>query len=123
MFETRQQETVAQREERILDFWLRQQIFMKSLDWRAKSPLLSFYDGPPFATGLPQYGHIIAGTIKDVVPRYKTMKDAYELVMNLRTNIAPEFIDECVSRILSCSPKLVGFTCMFDQTLASVAVA
>ncbi len=74
MFETRQQETFAQREERILDFWQREQIFMRSLDLRAECPLFSFYDGPPFATGLPHYGHIIAGTIKDVVPRYKTMK-------------------------------------------------
>lgn len=38
------------------------------------SPLFSFYDGPPFATGLPHYGHLLAGTIKDVIPRYKTMK-------------------------------------------------
>src|SRR5581483_2584732 len=37
----------------------------------------SFYDGPPFATGLPHYGHLLAGTIKDVVPRYKTMKGYY----------------------------------------------
>lgn len=36
--------------------------------------MFSFYDGPPFATGLPHYGHLLAGTIKDVVPRYKTMK-------------------------------------------------
>jgi len=56
-------------------------------------------------------------------PRYKTMQDVYQMVMHLRTNIAPEFVDECVCRILSCSPRLVGFTCMFDQTLASVAVA
>ena len=40
-------------------------------------PLFSFYDGPPFATGLPHYGHLLAGTIKDVVPRYKTMKGFY----------------------------------------------
>src|SRR3989344_4459198 len=33
-----------------------------------------FYDGPPFATGLPHYGHILASTIKDVIPRYKTMR-------------------------------------------------
>ena len=41
---------------------------------KVKSPLFSFYDGPPFATGLPHYGHFLAGTIKDVVLRYKTMK-------------------------------------------------
>jgi ribosomal peptide maturation radical SAM protein 1 len=56
-------------------------------------------------------------------PHYKTMRDVYELVMNLRANLAPAFVDECVNRIMSCSPKLVGFTCMFDQTLASIAVA
>jgi len=56
-------------------------------------------------------------------PRYKTMRDIYELVLNLRTNIIPEFVAECVDRILNYSPKLIGFTCMFDQTLASVAVA
>jgi ribosomal peptide maturation radical SAM protein 1 len=56
-------------------------------------------------------------------PRYKTMRDVYELVLKLRTEIAPAFVDHCVARILETSPTLVGFTCMFDQTLASVAVA
>jgi ribosomal peptide maturation radical SAM protein 1 len=56
-------------------------------------------------------------------PRYTTMKDVYELVLKLRTDVAPEFVDECVDRIQNCSPKIVGFTCMFDQTLAAVAVS
>lgn len=73
MFDIRQ-ESFPQREERILDFWEKEEIFKKSLDLRAACPLFSFYDGPPFATGLPHYGHLIAGTLKDVVPRYKTMK-------------------------------------------------
>ncbi len=74
MFEHKQQESFPSREGRILDFWKSNEIFKKSLDIRKDSPLFSFYDGPPFATGLPHYGHILAGTIKDVVPRYKTMK-------------------------------------------------
>ncbi len=70
-------ETAPKREERILDFWEREKIFEKSVDSRKDGDLFSFYDGPPFATGLPHYGHILAGTIKDVVPRYKTMKGFY----------------------------------------------
>jgi len=74
MFEIRQNESFPQREERILELWKRKNIFKESVDGRKGAPLFSFYDGPPFATGLPHYGHILAGTIKDVVPRYKTMK-------------------------------------------------
>ncbi len=74
MFEEIENETFGAREERILQFWKRENIFQKSLENRSKSPSFAFYDGPPFATGLPHYGHLLAGTIKDVVPRYKTMK-------------------------------------------------
>lgn len=74
MFTARSNETFPEREERILDLWKSAKIFEKSVGQRAEAPLFSFYDGPPFATGLPHYGHILAGTIKDVVPRYKTMK-------------------------------------------------
>src|SRR5271157_5010529 len=72
MFEMKTQESVAHREERILAFWKREKIFEQSL--ASKGPLFIFYDGPPFATGLPHYGNLLAGTIKDVIPRYKTMK-------------------------------------------------
>lgn len=54
-----------------LKFWNKQKIFEKSLE--RKGPIFSFYDGPPFATGLPHYGHLLAGTIKDAVCRYKTL--------------------------------------------------
>src|SRR5271170_6102423 len=73
MFECTQ-EPFPKKEEAVLEFWKRNKIFEASLDLRASAPLFTFYDGPPFATGLPHYGHILAGTIKDVVPRYKTMK-------------------------------------------------
>ncbi len=71
------QESFAEREERILQFWKEHKIFEASLEARKTSPLFSFYDGPPFATGLPHYGHLLAGTIKDIIPRYKTMKGYY----------------------------------------------
>lgn len=64
----------AQREEKILQFWKENKIFEKTLDKEAPKGEFVFYDGPPFATGLPHYGHILPGTIKDVIPRYKTMQ-------------------------------------------------
>ncbi|KYG63763.1 isoleucine--tRNA ligase [Bdellovibrio bacteriovorus] len=63
---------LAKQEEGILDFWDQQNIFAQTLD--SSKPTYSFYDGPPFATGLPHYGHLLAGVLKDVVPRYWTMK-------------------------------------------------
>jgi isoleucyl-tRNA synthetase len=77
MFDFEPDESFPSREERILAFWEKHKIFEKSASHRNSRPLFSFYDGPPFATGLPHYGHLLAGTIKDVVPRYKTMKGFY----------------------------------------------
>ncbi len=64
---------LAKQEETILEFWDQEKIFQQSLDPKGKKTY-SFYDGPPFATGLPHYGHLLAGVLKDVVPRYWTMK-------------------------------------------------
>ncbi len=64
----------AKREETILAFWERERIFEKSLTKPSPKGDFIFYDGPPFATGLPHYGHIVASVIKDVVPRYRTMR-------------------------------------------------
>lgn len=75
MFQFEQREGFPDREDKVLAFWQKRAIFEKSLD--ASKPLFSIYDGPPFATGLPHYGHLLAGTIKDVVPRYKTMQGFY----------------------------------------------
>ncbi|WP_108897109.1 isoleucine--tRNA ligase [Chlamydia serpentis] len=64
-------------EEQVLKFWRDNKIFEKSLKNREGKTLYSFYDGPPFATGLPHYGHLLASTIKDVVGRYATMNGFY----------------------------------------------
>lgn len=63
-------------EEKILKFWEDNKIFQKSIEIREKenAPDYVFYDGPPFANGLPHYGHILTGFVKDIVPRYFTMK-------------------------------------------------
>lgn len=72
-----EEESFSKKEEKILDFWKKNEIFQKSLSNRENAPYFSFYDGPPFATGLPHYGHLLAGSIKDTVLRYKTMKGFY----------------------------------------------
>lgn len=74
MFDSLNKDTFAQREENVLQFWKQRNIFHRSIEQRKEDLNFSFNDGPPFATGLPHYGHLLAGTIKDVIPRYKTMK-------------------------------------------------
>ena len=66
-----------QMEESILKVWEERGTFKKSLEKNAGGERYKFYDGPPFATGLPHYGHLLAGTIKDIVPRYQTMRGKY----------------------------------------------
>jgi len=64
----------AEREERTLQFWKENGIFEKTLKQTEDGEPFVFYDGPPFATGLPHHGHFLAGTIKDAIPRYQTMR-------------------------------------------------
>ncbi len=59
---------------RILDFWDSIDAFATSVESRSADSEYTFYDGPPFATGSPHYGHILQGIIKDIVPRYWTMR-------------------------------------------------
>src|SRR5277367_2919945 len=64
-------------EEEILAFWDSKKIFERSTAQVDQRKSFSFYDGPPFATGLPHYGHILAGVLKDLVPRYETMQGRF----------------------------------------------
>lgn len=64
-------------EKEVLKFWGDNKIFKKSLENRKNDKEYTFYDGPPFATGTPHYGHIVASILKDVVPRYWTMRGYY----------------------------------------------
>ena len=66
-----------QMEHELLAKWQTQGTFYQSLKQREGAPEFTFYDGPPFANGLPHYGHLLANTIKDTVPRYWTMRGYY----------------------------------------------
>jgi len=61
-------------EEEILKYWADNHIFERSIENRDGAEEFVFYDGPPFATGLPHFGHFVPGTVKDIIPRYQTMK-------------------------------------------------
>ena len=68
---------LAEVELEVLKFWDEKEIFAKTLTKTRQQPPFIFYDGPPFATGLPHYGHLLAGTIKDIIPRFWTMRGRY----------------------------------------------
>ena len=61
-------------EERTLAFWRQDRTFEASVELHAPETEFVFYDGPPFANGLPHYGHLLTGFVKDAVPRYQTMR-------------------------------------------------
>ena len=61
-------------ERALLDRWKRQRTFERSIENRADAEEYVFNDGPPFANGLPHYGHLLTGYVKDVIPRYRTMR-------------------------------------------------
>ena len=67
-------QNIVEREKKIEKFWADNQIFEKSVDLRKHSPEFTFYDGPPTANGKPHIGHVLTRVIKDMIPRYKTMK-------------------------------------------------
>ncbi|MAI55134.1 MAG: isoleucine--tRNA ligase [Gammaproteobacteria bacterium TMED95] len=64
-------------EHAVLEFWAESEIFQKSLEQTQQEKPYIFYDGPPFATGLPHHGHLVGSILKDAVPRYFTMRGRY----------------------------------------------
>ncbi len=74
MFKSPQSSTIPEVEEAVLKFWQANNIFKKSIETRPEDNLYVFYDGPPFISGLPHYGHLLSSIAKDVIPRYWTMK-------------------------------------------------
>lgn len=72
-----QDQTIKQIEESISKFWKENKIFEKSVEQTKKGKPYIFYDGPPFATGLPHYGHLLGSILKDVFPRFQTMLGRY----------------------------------------------
>lgn len=76
-FEELKKQTLFEREEKVLKFWKENKIFEKTLEKNPKKKVFSFYDGPPFITGLPHYATLLPSIAKDIIPRYKTMKGYY----------------------------------------------
>lgn len=74
---SQEQFSFVDEEHKVLDFWKKENIFEKTLEKTKGGKPYNFYDGPPFATGLPHHGHLVAGTLKDIIPRYFTMKGRY----------------------------------------------
>lgn len=68
---------VAQAEEAQLKRWAQDKVFERSVEQRAGQPAYVFYDGPPFANGLPHLGHMMTSTLKDAIMRYQTMRGKY----------------------------------------------
>ena len=64
----------AENEDKVLKFWNEEKIFEKSIDEKKDLPTYTFYDGPPTANGKPHIGHVLTRVIKDMIPRYQTMK-------------------------------------------------
>ena len=62
------------REKEVLKYWKDNKVFEKSIEMREDGETFTFYDGPPTANGKPHIGHILTRVIKDIIPRYKTMK-------------------------------------------------
>ena len=125
-------------EKEILQFWRDEQIFQKSIDQRPEDRPFIFYDGPPFATGLPHYGHLLAGTIKDVIPRYKTMRNfrverrfgwdthglpvEYEVEQDLKLNGAEEIREYGVGKFNeACRSIVLRYTAEWEETVDRMA--
>ena len=64
----------ADREKKVEEFWRENHIFEKSMECRKEGETYTFYDGPPTANGKPHIGHVLTRVIKDMIPRYRTMK-------------------------------------------------
>lgn len=73
-FSVPERKSIPELEEETLKFWKSNNIFKKSVENRSENDLYVFYDGPPFISGLPHYGHLLSSIAKDLVPRYFTMK-------------------------------------------------
>ena len=64
----------VEEEKKVLEYWQENHVFEKSIEEREGNPTYMFYDGPPTANGKPHIGHVLTRVIKDMIPRYRTMK-------------------------------------------------
>ena len=83
------------REKEVEKFWDDNEIFQKSMDEKEGCPDYIFYDGPPTANGKPHIGHVLTRVIKDMIPRYRTMKGYMVPRKAIRPDIFPFFVFLC----------------------------
>ncbi|OBK21075.1 isoleucine--tRNA ligase [Mycobacterium asiaticum] len=107
----------------VLDYWFRDDTFRASIARRDGAQEYVFYDGPPFANGLPHYGHLLTGYVKDIVPRYRTMRgDKVERRFGWDTHGLPAELE--VERQLGITDKSqidsMGIAAFNDACRASV---
>lgn len=94
--------TYPEKEQATLQKWRQENTFSKTLSQSTQGKPFVFYDGPPFANGLPHYGHLLTGFVKDTVPRYRTMRgDHVERVFGWDTHGLPAELE---------AMKALGFT-------------
>ena len=67
----------VERERKTAEFWKQEDVFRKSMESRKDGETYTFYDGPPTANGKPHIGHVLTRVIKDMIPRYQTMKGKF----------------------------------------------
>lgn len=121
-------------EAKVLDHWQKNKVFQRLLADKDNREAYGFYDGPPFATGHPHYGHLLAGTIKDIVPRYWSMRGyhverrfgwdchglpvEYEMEKNLKLNGSLEIIDYGIAKFNeACRGIVLRYTSEWRRTV------
>ena len=90
----------VEREVQVEKYWKDNDIFGKSIKAREGAPVFTFYDGPPTANGKPHIGHIITRAVKDLIPRYKTMK-GYKVLRKAGWDTHPKELEAVVDAVIS----------------------
>ncbi|MFH1284215.1 MAG: isoleucine--tRNA ligase [Candidatus Peregrinibacteria bacterium] len=125
-------------EKSLLKYWEKEKIFEKSVSQREGKEKYVFFDGPPFANGLPHYGHILANVLKDAVTRYWTMKGyyvprtngwdchglpvEYEIEKELKLSGRKEIVDYGVEKFnQKCRESVFRYTKEWEETLKRIA--
>ncbi len=125
-------------EHKHLDYWRAKDIFNRSVEQRKGKPKFVFFDGPPFANGLPHYGHIMANSLKDAVTRYATMRGyyvprtngwdthglpvEYEIEKELGLNGRKDIVDMGVEQFnTKCRESVFRYTKQWEELLTRIA--
>ena len=105
------------REEKVLKFWKENKIFEKSIEEKKDLPTYTFYDGPPTANGKPHIGHVLTRVIKDMIPRYQTMK-GHKIIRKAGWDTHGLPVELEIEKELGIDGKDVYTNAGIDQTVA-----